>query len=464
MRAAKDVVGVVIDEGPSDWQILQQDNNGAADIRVGGRWGTAAEPQGVDARLVFERNGAPAAAHLDWTAARMKTDGTWSAVLRNVPAGGLYRLETHLRTSDNAAIEWSARGDMRHFLGVGDLWIIAGQSNSAGYGRAPVDDPPQLGVHVLNNALRWTLATHPLNESTDTAHPANREGGNPGHSPWLHWAKCIRAAMGFPIGLIQTSLGGSPLSAWNPTEPGASVLFDLMVAAVADAGGKARGVLWYQGESDAGEPQAGTYEKRFIAAVRAWRKALKNPKLHVLTVQLNRCVGGGEPGDRLWTVVREAQRRVPHRLPHVTVVPTLDLPLGDMIHTASSGNMLLAERAAQAVLGGCYGKDVAYRAPEPATARRTRGGKAVEITFANVVGRLDSTNPWTNPFRVEDAAGPVEVNAVEYPGSAKIRLRLARPATGKTVVHGAYGVSPTTVPMDAARQLPMLSFHNFPVQ
>ena len=465
MNGAKGVVGVVIDDGPGDWQILQQDDNGADELRLAGRWGTGAEPKGVDARLVFEGSGAPVRAGLDWAPGRMRADGTWSAVLHDVPAGGLYRLETHLRTSDNPAVEWSQRGDMRHFLGVGDLWVIAGQSNSAGYGRAAADDPPQLGVHLLNNAMRWSLATHPLNESTDTAHAANREGGNSGHSPWLQWAKQVRAELGFPVGLIQTSLGGSPLSMWNPTEPGPSVLFDLMVDAVATAGGKVRGVLWYQGESDTGEEGlADTYEKRFIAAVRAWRKALRNPRLHVLTVQLNRCVGGGEPGDRLWTVVREAQRRIPHRLKHVTVVPTLDLPLTDGIHIASSGNMLLGERAARAALGGCYGKDLAYRAPEPAGARRTRAGKVVEITFANVVSRMDSINPWANPFRVEDAGGEVEIVGMEYPGNEKIRLRLARAAAGKTVVHGGYGVSPPAVPMDAARQLPILAFHGFPVE
>ena len=463
MQGTKGVLGVVIDSGPADWQIFQQSRGGEATIHVSGRWGSDVKTRGVDVRLVRESDGAAVTAALDWTPAKTASKGTWSAVLPRVPAGGLYRLETHLLAADNPATEWALRGDMRHFLGVGDLWIIAGQSNSAGYGRGPCDDPPALGVHVLNNALQWALATHPLNESTDTAHPANREGANSGHSPWLQCAKCLQAELGHPIGLIQTSLGGSGLGSWNPTEPNPSVLFDLMVDSVGRAGGKARGVLWYQGESDTGPGLAETYQKRFIAAVRAWRKALKCPDLHVLTVQLNRCVGGGEPGDRLWTMVRDAQRRIPHRLKGVTVVPTLDLTLGDMIHTSSNGNMLLGERAARAILGGEYGRTPHHLAPEPAAAKPTHSGKAVLISFDHVAERLDSTNPWRIPFRVADAAGDVEVVAIELPGNATIRLRLGRKLQGKAVVHGAYGADPPVVPCDMPRQMPILSFLDFPI-
>ncbi|HUU21177.1 MAG TPA: sialate O-acetylesterase [Phycisphaerae bacterium] len=465
MTGAKGVVGVVIDEGPRDWQILQRRANGTVDIAVSGRWGSEETACGVDVRLVNEDDGAAVTADLDWTAVRTRPDGTWSGVLKDVPTGGLYRLETHLRTAGNPAIEWSQRGDMRHFLGVGDLWVIAGQSNSAGYGRGPCPDPPQLGVHVLNNAMRWALATQPLNESTDTAHPVNREQANSGHSPWLQFAKQVRAATGLPIGLVQTSLGGSPLAAWDPASGAAAVLFDNMVRVVEAAGGKVRGVLWYQGESDAGGEQAKSYERRFVSAVRAWRKALKSPDLHVLTVQINRnFVPPDEPADRGWSRVREAERRIPHRLKNVTVVPTLDLGLSDGIHVSPRGNLLLGERAARTVLGAVYGVPLDALAPEPATARRFRAGKVIEIAFDNVSSRIECIDPTSVPFRVEDAAGWVDVERVQYTGGHKVRLHLARAASGRTVVHGAFGRNPPTVPCDMVRMMPMLGFYDFPVK
>ena len=467
-----EIVGVVIDEGPTDWQIFQQDSRGVAEISVSGRWVCPSEmggkAKGVDLRLMSVDTGGPAAPHLDWTAVRMRPDGTWSGSLKNVPAGGLYRLETHLRSTDNPAIEWSHRGDVRHFLGVGDLWVIAGQSNSAGYGRGATNDPPELGVHLFNNAMRWTLASHPLNESTDTAHPANREHANSGHSPWLHWARLVRREMGFPVGLIQTSLGGSPFWQWNPTEPGKDggpVLYKTMLQVVAAAGGKVRGILWYQGESDCGPGAAETYRQRFVSAVRAWRKALKNPALPVCTVQLNRVFCPQEDQvDRDWSLVREAQRQVARRLKGTTVSPSLDLPLNDDIHTASSGNILLGERVAAAALGGVYGRAVSYLAPEPISARRSASARRINIEFANVAGRMETGCQTAVPFRVEDANGAVEVRRVEYPGGRKVRLHLGRRLLGKAVVHGAYGADPPPVPRDMPRVMPMLGFHGLPVQ
>ena len=70
--------------------------------------------------------------------------------------------------SGGHGIEWAQRGDTRQHWGVGDVWLIAGQSNCAGYGKDPVEDPSELGVHLLGNDLHWDLATHPLNDSTNS--------------------------------------------------------------------------------------------------------------------------------------------------------------------------------------------------------------------------------------------------------------------------------------------------------
>ena len=101
-------------------------------------------------------------------------------------------------------------------------------------------------MHLFNNANTWELATHPMNDSTDTAHPQNREGGNPGHSPYLQFGRLLQRELGHPIGLLQVSLGASALGVW---EEGAA-LSTMMVECTAAAGcGGLRGVLWYQGEA-----------------------------------------------------------------------------------------------------------------------------------------------------------------------------------------------------------------------
>lgn len=459
------VCGVVVDSGVCDWQIFQRNGKGTADIEISGRWGSDNEVECVEARIVREESGVALTSSLDWAKMETCPDGTWKGILKKVPAGGLYRLETHLVEKANKAQEWSKRGDMRHFIGVGDLWIIAGQSNSAGYGRGPSYDPPEMGIHVFNNAMKWAIATQPLNESTDTAHPANREIANSGHSPWLHWARIIKKEIGIPVGLIQTSLGGSPLVSWNPTEPGAHPLYDAMLKIVESVGGGVKGLLWYQGCSDTAPNASVNYGKRFIAAVKSWRKALKNAKLFVLTVQISRVYGVmADESQKGWSVVREEQRQVPHKIDGVAVVPTLDLPLSDGIHISPSGNMLLADRAAQAVLAEVYGKDVSYLAPEPLKAKRGKDGTEIELVFANVTSRIDTINNAVIPFMVEDENGSVPVNKVTYQFNNSVIIELGRKLDGDAVIHGAYGNDPVTVPHDMVRFIPVLGFYGFKVE
>jgi len=460
-----DQVGAILDEGPSDWQIVQQDTRGLADIALRGRW--AGVPKGrVQVRLVFEDTGVAVTHSLDWQDAVTAPDGTWSATLKDIPAGGLYRLETRFNPDGNVAGEWSPRGDMRHFLGVGDLWVIAGQSNSAGYGRGPVYDPPELGVHLFRNSMEWALATQPMNESTNTKHPVNREAANSGHAPYLHFGRLLKHALNHPIGLVQTSLGGSPLCAWNPTEPGDAVLFKNMVHCVERAGGSVRGILWYQGCSDTcNDETAASYAQRFVNAVGAWRQALRNPSLPVLTVQINRVYQPPDEGvNRRWSQVRECQRQVPKKLEGIVVVPTLDLPLSDGIHISPAGNMLLAERLARAALGAVYGRPVDYLAPDIRSARRMADGRTVELTFAPVTSRIDTIDPSAHSFKVEDDAGDLPIEKVVYTGSDRVRLVLARPIYGRGGVHGGFGHNPAIVPMDMERFVPILGFYRFPIE
>ncbi len=460
--------GAIIESGLADWQILQQDASGFATLTLRGRW-ISDQPGVVELRVVAADTGVAVSRETDWQAATTEPDGSWQATLR-VPAGGLYRLETHFKTTEQPQREWATRGDMRHFWGVGDLWVIAGQSNSAGYGRGPVYDPPELGLHLFRNSESWTLAFHPMNDSTDTAHSVNREGANPAHSPYLNFARLLKQQLGYPIGLVQTALGGSPLSQWNPTENDDAGLYKNMIHCIERVGGAVRGVLWYQGESDCDPTLAGTYAERFEAMVKAWRTALKHPDLAVLTVQLNRFFPQPENGEpmtdaqqRGWSIVREAQRQAAHTLSYVAVVPALDLPLSDLIHTSPAGNMLLGERMARAALGMVYGRRIHYAAPDVRSARLLDDGKRVELIFEQVSDRMDNIERGSICFVVEDDAGSVAINQVAYPMDATIQLVLGRALVGRAVVHGAFGCNPPIAPVDMDRLMPMLGFYGLPV-
>ncbi len=455
--------GVILESGVSDWQIFQQDAAGVAAIALAGRYVLKSdqkpEKAAVQVRLVREDGYEAVSADLNWQAAATRPDGSWSATLRNVPRGGLYRLETCLQM-DDGPIEWATRGDMAHHLGVGDIWLITGQSNAAGYGKTPVEDGPELGVHAFSADGRWKLATHPLGDSTGTLYPPNRESANASHSPWLAFGRRLKQALGYPIGLIPSSLGGSPVAAWDRQTDG--VLFNNMLRYIADAGAGVRGAVWYQGESDTGENERALYKQRFTNLVSDLRQATHCPGLPVITVQLNRYVGEDidKPVHANWEAMREIQRQLSHELENVHLIAIFEAALSDGIHNDSSGNLLIGRRAAAAALGAVHGRPIAWRHPECVSAREVVHGE-VELVFESVEGRLhyESRIGREFPFAVRDAGGEVPVTGYAFPDRDRFRITLGRPLNGSATVTGAPTAHPPAcVPFDIPGYRSMLGF------
>jgi sialate O-acetylesterase len=485
--------GAFIDVGPGDWQILQQDTRGQARISVSGRWAPklsmgllGAAGGTVELRLVWEATGVPVSGNLAWKAAETFADGRWNGGLEAVPAGGPYRLETRFNPRGNKLGEWSLRGDMRHFLGVGDVWLIAGQSNACGYGRGAYDDGPELGLHMLRHNGTWSLAAHPLSDATGSAFPAARESYNTGHSPFLHFARALKRELGHPIGLLPSALGGSPLETWHPES---GTLFANAKLMVDRAGGLIKGMLWYQGETDAEPGMAGDYLERFLAMVAGWRGKLAMPDLPILTVQLARYLSD-RPGleDLEWSQVREAQRQAALQDARISVTPALDLPLDDTIHIATAGNLTLGARLARCALGAVYAPEESFAAGgdsraggNPAAGRAAglerialewrapdliesalEDGQVIRLRFAPVLSRLESQSPKACPFRVEDLDGAVSIEKVLYFHRDSVRLFLTKPPRGPARVSCGYGENPDSLPMDVERQMPVLAFHSVP--
>jgi sialate O-acetylesterase len=442
---------VTIDSGPVDWQILQQDRNGLASITLAGRWNTLVERRKPEVQVRICREGdfgAITRGH-DWTRARTRVDrsvtgddagksGRWTLTLENIPRGGPYRLVTTVGSAEDA-IEWRRGGDVIHFFGVGDLWLIAGQSNAEGYGRDPVDDPAEIGIHQFDGR-GWRLAAHGQH-----------------HSPWLAFAKQLKKELGYPIGLIPTAVGGSAVSQWDPAQKGA--LYAIMQRRLRDAGASIKGCVWYQGESDVGAGEHPTYKARFSRFLKGLRRTVKQAGLPVITVQLNRVLGAREDGAG-WEAIREIQRQVSHEEDGVFVIPIFEAGLCDGIHISSLGNLLVAQRAAATALGGVYGHEIDYRHPECKSVRK-RSGKVLELCFEHVVERLDYECALSNgfAFAVRDAEGEVPIAGYTLPRNDVIRIELARSLSIPATVTGAPGCCPPqVVPRDISGYRGMLGF------
>ena len=292
--------GITLTKAPADWEILQQEN-GKASVALKGKFQVhpAAIEVGVErvtpvVRVMREDDNMTV---IPWTNAdhftcNEKFQGEFEMALE-IPAGGPYRIDTSLETKSTVPdLTWLYRGDCVLHLGVGNLFIIAGQSNSAGYSRDFCIDPPSMDVHLYRNRSKWDIASHPMNESTFAGSLANEEMGVPGVSPYLAFGKTYGKMTGMPVGLIQTSLGGSPMERWNPKD---GDLYLNMVDKIHQTGGRYAGVLWYQGCSDTNPGPAEKYLEHFREYVEATRKEL-GYEIPFFTMQLNRQINGINDG------------------------------------------------------------------------------------------------------------------------------------------------------------------------
>ena len=450
--------GVIVEGGVCDWQIVQQ-SEGMAEVNLFGYWideERYSEPQ-VFARVVREDNGMEV---VNWQACGMEGQ-RWSVCL-HIPAGGLYRIETCL-DQGKVCGDWATRGDMIHHVGVGDVYVIAGQSNAAGYGKDRITDAPEPGVHLLKNSGNWDLASHPMGDSTRSVHTQNMDHANTGASPYLSFAKYLKAVLGYPIGLIQASLGGSPLSAWNPQADG--TLYRSMMKSIGSQ--KIKGMLWYQGCSDTGEETAAVYETGFLKMVETLRRDLGEENLPVLTCQLNRCMEeSSSEKDAAWGKVREIQRQIARREKGIYIVPTTDSVMSDPIHNSALSCLEIGERLARTALCHIYAREQ-VQSDAPDIRRVVQVGKnQVKLEFDNVYGEMvcfrDPSIP--SPFRLEN--GGEELVPIHMQGAGNtIELTFNRELPEKCRIHGgAPQALCTEMPFDSVTHLPMLSFFDVPVE
>jgi sialate O-acetylesterase len=204
---------------------------------------------------------------------------------------------------------------------VGEVWICSGQSNmeyplnrTRMRGTAP---PPENVVDLADR--EYTAVNYPnirllrveknLNTPdlpTDGWHLCTGIPAEQFSSVAFFFGKELHEQLHVPIGLIQSAWGGSRIEPWTPPDAyadspalrddaaktpgkldGSSVgnYYKKLVAPITPYA--ARGVIWYQGESNIISGNDGMrYFDKFEALVNGWRKAWKNPEMSFIQVQL----------------------------------------------------------------------------------------------------------------------------------------------------------------------------------
>jgi sialate O-acetylesterase len=197
---------------------------------------------------------------------------------------------------------------------------------------------------------------------------------------------------------VPSSVGTSPRVPWGATA-GLTMAYNAMIAPLAPYG--LRGVLWYQGESNTGDPQA--YRGLLKGWMEDWRGLFQAPALPFLIVQLpDYGLPPIEPEDTSWARLRESQRLVVAGDPNAALAVTIDI--GDHMGLHPADKQEVGRRLSLAARRLIYGDTTVKSGPLPVSADRSRG--TVTVRFAGVNGKLMAVNA-TQPVGFE-LCGPTQ--------------------------------------------------------
>lgn len=145
-----------------------------------------------------------------------------------------------------------------------------------------------------------------------------------------------------------------------------------------------RGVIWYQGESNAN--RAYQYRHLFPLMISHWRELWGQGDFPFYWVQLADFRDEVlEPGESDWAELREAQTMT-QKLPNTGQAVIVDLGEAHDIHPKDKQNV--AKRLARLALAKDYGYEIAHRSPEYKSMEQK--GNSIIVTMDHVGGGLDS--------------------------------------------------------------------------
>ena len=312
--------------------------------------------------------------------AKVDARGAWQVTLKPVNADG----KPH-----KIVVTGSARGGRKIELEdvlIGDVWIGSGQSNMARSvawadgGAKAVKEANHPAIRLLSVA-RVRLAA-PATDVKATWKVSSPETVGGFSAVQYHFGKRLHKDLDVPIGLINSSWGGSPIEPWTIAGGKSGDMYNGMIAPLVSF--PIRGAIWYQGETNVFDRNGFTYFDKTKALIEGWRKAW-GADFPFYFVQLAPYAGGYHPGQlpALW----EAQV-ASLKIPKTGMAVTTDIVhnLGD-IHPRNKRDV--GNRLALWALAKTYGKkDLVYSGPLYKS-MKVEGNK-IRISFAHTGGGLKS--------------------------------------------------------------------------
>jgi len=278
---------------------------------------------------------------------------------------------------------------------VGEVWFASGQSNM---------ECPIWGENSRfrdrKGAMMCAMANQPLvryvkTPSAWSAKPkrdvrvnwrlmtaASLAAGEKPSAVGFYFARELHLALGVPVGVVDSTWGGTPIDAWTPREGYAdcdksirkfaeykvkevfdkatdvvrpviygaphqpTALFNGMVAAYAPMA--MRGFIWYQGCNNSKEPEL--YCAKMHALYNGWKRAFENESLRMYFAQL-------APFRTNWPEMSAAQAKFAAEEPNAAMVVLADVGNFDDVHPNEKETV--AQRLALHALKRDYGFPIA---------------------------------------------------------------------------------------------------------
>jgi sialate O-acetylesterase len=344
------------------------------------------------------------------------TDGKWIVHLEPLKAGGPFTLTI----KGNNTIE------IKNVL-VGDVWICSGQSNMEWPVRASADAEQVIASSANSKIRLFTVVKRPASIPISTVQGSWHECGPDTVKDFTavgyFFGRDLERSLQVPIGLINTSWGGTPAEAWTSSaalaaEPSLKYLADKQVRAITEypqlldqyiealtkhkqAVARAleekaelpavpttqftnparnpwaattlyngmiapllpyaiKGAIWYQGESNAG--RAYEYRTLLPAMIKNWRTDWKQGDFPFLIVQLAPFMKiETKPQESAWAELREAQLLTAIKVPNCGLAVITDV--GDEKDIHPKWKEPVGSRLAIAARALANGEKIVYSGP-----------------------------------------------------------------------------------------------------
>jgi len=264
---------------PLDYQVIQRTTAVSGSIPISIRIPADLPPHSfLEVRIIVDSNPEP------WKVLTVARTGDALSTQLDWKSGGWFQLE--LRVTIDEKIVWE---DSVAHVGIGEVFVVAGQSNSANHG----EERLKTNTNMVSafDGQHWQIANDPQPG-------ASGQGG----SFMPPFGDAMATRFNVPIGIVACGIGATSVREWlpegdafpNPPTIEDRVIrlpngnwqskgeaFASLIASLQSQGpGRVRAVLWHQGESDANQRdpsrtlEGSRYRASLVRLIEASRKEI----------------------------------------------------------------------------------------------------------------------------------------------------------------------------------------------